>query len=75
MTIKEFSILSGMDYQECVNAVAASEYYVRGKLIDYEPEQLRKALIEYLRGKERGCEHRLAEIRRKLVRIYGTGAS
>lgn len=75
MTIKEFSILTGIDYQECVNAVAASSVHVRGKLIDYEPEQIRSAVIDYLQKKERIGEHKLADIRRKLVLVYGMEAS
>lgn len=74
MTIKEFALITGISYAEVTKAVEQSPDYVSGKLIDYDPEVLRNAVTVYLREKERKGEHRLADIRRKLVSVYGMEA-
>ena len=75
MTIKEFALITGISYAEVSKAVEQSPDHVSGKLIDYDPEVLRSAVTTYLREKELKGEHRLAEIRRKLVNVYGMEVS
>ena len=70
MTIKEFVRQSGLDYQEVVRAVSFSEVHRYGKRVDYPFAELRSAVIEWLRIKERKAEHRVANVRRDLVRAY-----
>ena len=70
MTVKEFARQSGIEYNEVLNAVFFSEIHKRGKNVNYPFEKLRSAVVEWLQIKERRAEHKLANVRRDLVRAY-----
>lgn len=70
MTIKQFSKMTGIDYQEVVTAVARSGIRVRGRLVEYNSENLKQAVIDYLKQKERKKEHELAEVRRSICSAH-----
>ena len=70
MTVKEFVKQSGIGYNEVLNAVFRSKIHKRGKNVDYPFAELRSTVIEWLQKKERKAEHKLANVRRDLVRAY-----
>ena len=70
MTVKEFARQSGIEYNEVLNAVFFSKIHKRGKNVNYPFEDLRRAVVEWLQIKERRAEHKLANVRRDLVRAY-----
>ena len=70
MTVKEFARQSGIEYNEVLNAVFFNEIHKSGKNVNYPFEELRSAVVEWLQIKERKGEHRLANVRRDLVRAY-----
>ena len=70
MTVKEFARQSGIEYNDVLNAVFFSEIHQSGKNVNYPFEKLRSAVVEWLQIKERRAEHKLANVRRDLVRAY-----
>ena len=73
MTVKEFAESTGIEYSTVSIAVNESEYHRRGKNVQYEPEQIREAVMDYLKDREKILEGKLAAVRRSIVSAYDMG--
>ena len=70
MTIKEFARGCGMEYQDALNVVAASDIHKPGHNIDYDFEDLRRVIIKFLVRQESNAETRMKKAQNAIRRIY-----
>lgn len=73
MILKEFATQTGIEYPIVSAAMNCSRHHVHGRNVDYMPEQIREAVMDYLKDKEKTLEHKLAEVRRGIVNAHNMG--